>query len=65
MKPRMAIRIMAVVLVLAFAGMAGATIVNPNSIIIDEIEYYVQTDKSVYDLGENVEIGRASCRERV
>lgn len=30
--------------------------VNSNSIIKDNIEYYVQTDKSVYNLGENVEI---------
>ena len=36
--------------------MARATLVNPNSIIQDGIEYYFQTDKSVYDLGENVEI---------
>jgi len=35
---------------------AQATLVNPNSIIQDGIEYYVQTDKSVYDLGENVEM---------
>ena len=53
---RQTMGIVAVVLVLAFGGMARATIVNPNSIIIDEIEYYVQTDKSVYDLGENVEM---------
>jgi hypothetical protein len=30
--------------------------VNSNSIIEDGIEYYVQTDKSVYDLGEDVEM---------
>ena len=27
---------------------------NSNSIVIDNIEYYIQTDKSVYNLGENV-----------
>ena len=37
-------------------SMARATLVNPNSIIQDGIEYYFQTDKSVYDLGENVEM---------
>lgn len=29
---------------------------DSNSIIKDSIEYYIQTDKSVYDLGENVEM---------
>ncbi len=29
---------------------------NSNSIVQDGIEYYVQTDKAVYDLGENVEM---------
>ena len=45
-----------VVLVLGFAGMARATLVNSNSIIQDGIEYYIQTDKAVYDLGEEVEM---------
>jgi hypothetical protein len=43
------------VLVLGSARQAMATL-NSNSIIEDGIEYYVQTDKSVYDLGENVEM---------
>jgi hypothetical protein len=34
---------------------ASAT-VNSNSIIQDDIEYYIQTDKSVYNLGEDVEM---------
>jgi hypothetical protein len=34
---------------------ANAT-VNSNSIIQDDIEYYIQTDKSVYNLGEDVEM---------
>ena len=29
---------------------------NSNSIVQDGIEYYIQTDKAVYNLGENVEI---------
>jgi hypothetical protein len=35
---------------------AKATLVDSNSIIQDGIEYYIQTDKSVYKLGENVEM---------
>ena len=35
---------------------AGATLVDSNSIVEDGIEYYIQTNKSVYDLGEDVEI---------
>ncbi len=35
---------------------AQATLVDSNSIIQDGIEYYFQTDKSIYDLGENVEM---------
>ena len=30
--------------------------INSNSKVIDGIEYYVQTDKSIYTLGENVEM---------
>ena len=41
---------------LALAGSAKATLVNSNTVVEDEIEYYVQTDKSVYHLGEDVEI---------
>ncbi len=35
---------------------AKANLVNSNSIVEDDIEYYMQTDKDVYDLGENVEM---------
>ncbi|MBW8039652.1 MAG: PEP-CTERM sorting domain-containing protein [Planctomycetes bacterium] len=36
---------------------AKATLVDSNSfIVVDNIEYYMQTNKSVYDLGENVEM---------
>jgi len=50
------------IMVVCFSGlifwpaMAKATLVNSNSLIEDNIEYYMQTDKAVYDLGENVEI---------
>jgi hypothetical protein len=43
------------VLVLGIAPIAMA-VPNSNSIIEDGIEYYIQTDKSIYDLGENVEM---------
>ena len=36
---------------------AKATLVDSNSsIVVDNIEYYMQTNKSFYDLGENVEM---------
>jgi len=50
------IGVVTVALVLGFAGMARATLVDSNSIIQDGIEYYIQTDKAVYDLGEEVEM---------
>ena len=45
-----------VILTLFSAVAAKGTLVDSNSIIRDGIEYYIQTDKSVYYLGENVEI---------
>ena len=42
--------------ILALTGYARATLVDSNSIIRDGIEYYIQTDKSVYNLGEDVEM---------
>jgi hypothetical protein len=43
------------VLALGIAPVAMA-VPNSNSIIEDGIEYYIQTNKSIYDLGENVEL---------
>jgi hypothetical protein len=43
------------VLLLGTAPIAMATL-NSNSIVEDGIEYYVQTNKPVYNLGENVEM---------
>jgi len=43
-----------VVLVGAMEGRANLVPVNSNSVIEDGIEYYVETDKVVYDLGEDV-----------
>jgi len=47
-----------VIVILALAGMeeAKANLVDSNSIVEDGIEYYIQANKSVYDLGEDVEI---------
>jgi hypothetical protein len=42
-------------ILLFIGGLAQAT-VNSNTVVVDNIEYYVQTDKSAYNLGENVEI---------
>ncbi len=42
--------------ILFITASAKATLVNSNSIVQDGIEYYIQTDKAVYDLGESVEI---------
>jgi len=51
------------VAIVAFVMLAGArearTVpvpVSSNSVVEDGIEYYMQTDKSVYDLGEDVEM---------
>ncbi len=45
-----------ITLLLRIAPFATATPVNSNSINNNGIEYYIQTDKSIYDLGENVQI---------
>jgi uncharacterized protein YsxB (DUF464 family) len=42
--------------ILFITASAKANLVNSNAIVVDGIEYYTQTDKAVYDLGENVEI---------
>jgi hypothetical protein len=41
---------------LGMGGMTGGSTVDSNSIVQDGIEYYIQTDRPVYDLGEDVEI---------
>ena len=46
--------VITVVLMLGTFQIARATLVNSNSIINDGVEYYLQTDKFVYDLGEDV-----------
>jgi hypothetical protein len=42
--------------ILLAACQVQAGMVNSNSVIEDGIEYYIQTDKFTYNLGENVEI---------
>jgi len=46
------------IVALALAGTkeARATCVNSNSVVKGDIEYYMQTNKSVYSLGENVKM---------
>ncbi|MFA6426814.1 MAG: hypothetical protein WCW64_11645 [Phycisphaerae bacterium] len=46
----------ALMILLCYGGLVSATPVNSNSVVIDDIEFYVQTDKSGYSLGESVEI---------
>ena len=42
--------------ILFITAISKANLVNSNSIVVDDIEYYTQTDKAVYDLGESVEM---------
>ena len=49
---KMILVIMSLILMIS-ENKSGAA--NSNSIIEDDIEYYIQTDKSIYDLGEDVE----------
>ncbi len=37
-------------------GRLRGGLVNSNSIVVDDVEYYIQTDKAVYNLGENVQM---------
>jgi len=55
-KKRMKRVVCAGIVTLALAGCAKANLVDSNSIVQDGIKYYLQTDKAVYSLGENVEI---------
>jgi len=48
--------ITAVAAVLAGVCAVEAVPVNSNSVIKDGIEYYIETDKAVYELGEDVEL---------
>ena len=46
--------IIAVSIILGLVVTARAEIVS-NSLIVDDIEYYIQADDSIYDLGEDIE----------
>lgn len=50
------VKIIALTIIMFFSTSADATPVNWNAIEVNDVEYYVQTDKSVYLLGEDVEI---------
>lgn len=56
MKHPIIISALVLIVLAALPGRARATLVNSNSIIEDNIEYYMQTDKSVYYLGETVDM---------
>jgi len=51
--------IFTIIMALSFVGNVCVAAVNSNSKILDGIEYYVQTDKSTYQLGESVEMSYA------
>ena len=55
-KKRMKSVVCAGMVILAVAGCAKANLVDSNSIVEDGIEYYMQTDKAVYNLGEEVQM---------
>ena len=55
-KKRMKSVVCAGIVTLLLAGCAKANLVNSNSIIEDNIEYYMQTDNAVYNLGEEVQM---------
>jgi len=44
------------IVTLVLAGCARANLVDSNSVVEDGIEHYIQTNKSIYDLGEDVEM---------
>jgi hypothetical protein len=58
MKPRTIISLLlgGALLVLCITPQTPANSLNSNSIIKDNIEYYLQTDKAVYNTGEDVQI---------
>jgi len=55
MKIKVIITILAI-LILCGVNPAQADVVNPNSVVVNDIAYYFQTDKFVYNLDEEVEM---------
>ena len=49
-------KLLSIMLVLVLTGCARANLIDSNSIVQDGIEYYIQTNKSVYNLGEEVQM---------
>jgi hypothetical protein len=56
MKHPTIISALVLIVLAALPGRAGATLVNSDSIIRDNIEYYMQTDKYLYNTGETVDM---------
>ncbi len=56
MKRRIKITFTLMPLILCIALIPSVTLADSNSIIKDDIEYYMRTDKSVYTLGETVQM---------
>ena len=50
------VRLIEVAILLIGIPLAASAASNSNSIIEDNIEYYIQTDKAIYELGENIEM---------
>jgi hypothetical protein len=50
------VKITTLTTIMCFSTSANATLVNWNAIEVNDVEYYVQTDKSTYLLGEDVEM---------
>jgi hypothetical protein len=53
---RKIIEVIALTIMMCYATSVNATAANWNATEVNDIEYYIQTDKSTYSLGENVEI---------
>jgi hypothetical protein len=50
------VKITVLAIIVCFSASVNATPVNWNSVEVNDIEYYMQTDKAIYNLGENVEM---------
>ena len=53
---RRIVSITALTIIVCFSSYVSAEPVNWNAIEVNDIEYYMQTDKSVYESGEDVEM---------
>ena len=53
---RKIVKVITLTIIICFSASVNATPVNWNAIEVNDVEYYVQTDKSTYLLGEDVEM---------